>query len=197
MPFISYCKNLHIRNLPQSRSENIDSKVNGLIRDGLKLGNIKVGSAERKAPHEGSDKPGVVVATLKTTEDKKSVMMAKNKLKNNRQYSTVYINHDQTKNERLLADNFRAILSAVKNGDTNLSLRGARVVRNGSSTHRGDRDIQESSPRSAARDSERRGGRNSNSSSPSRSRDYGSQRDRSRELTGRDKRRSHQRDSRR
>ena len=190
-------RNIVIRNLPQSSNERIDTKVNGLLRDGLKLGNITVGSAERKGTHESSDKPGVVVATLKSSEDKKKVMTNKNKLKNSRQYSGVYINHDQSRDERLFADNFRAILSAVKNGDTNLTLRGARVIRTGSSPHRDTRDTRGSSPPPTTRDSERPRGRNSGSSSPQRSRDNGSLGDRPRGPAGRDSRRSHQRDSQR
>ena len=166
--------------------------MNGLLRDSLKLGSITVGSAERKVPQEGSNKPGVVVVTLKSIDDKKKIMSAKNKLKNHKQYSRVYINHDQSRSERLLADNFRAILSAVKNGATNLTLRGARVLRTGSSSDRDSRDTRKSSPPPPSRDSRRPGDRNSKPSSPSRSRDSDSRGDRSRGSAGPDDRRSHQ-----
>ena len=189
-------RNVIIHNLPESNSERIDSKVTGLLRDGLKLGSITVGSAERKVPQEGSNKPGVVVVTLKSIDDKKKIMSAKNKLKNHKRYSRVYINHDQSRSERLLADNFRAILSAVKNGDTNLTLRGARVIRTGSSSDRDSRDARKSSPPPPSRGSRRPGDRNSKPSSPSRSRDSDSRGDRSSGSAGRDDRRSHQRDSR-
>ena len=172
-------RNIIIRNLPETSSERIESKVNSLFRDGLKLGNIAASSAERKGTQECSNKPGVVIVTLKSTEDKKKVMSAKNKLKNHRQYSKVYINHDQSRSERLLADNFRAILAAVKNGDTNLAIRGARVVRTSSSD--GDsRDNIGSPPPPASRDSRRP------TDSNSRSRDRDSRRDRSRGPTGRE-----------
>ena len=96
-------RNIIIRNLPESSSKRIGSKVNSLFRDGLKLNDITVDSAERKVPQEDSNKPGVVVFTLKSTGDKKEVMSAKNKLKNHKQYSRVYIKHDQSRSDRLLA----------------------------------------------------------------------------------------------
>lgn len=163
----------------------------------MKLGNITVETAESKVTRESINKPGVVVATLKSVEDKEKVMTAKNKLKNSRQFSRVYINHDQSRDERLFADNFRAILSAVKKGNTNLTLRGARVIRTGSSPHRNTRDTHESSLPPTTRDSERPRGSNSRSSSPPRSRDNGSRGDRPRGPAGRDSRRSYQRDSQR
>ncbi len=123
-------RNIVIRNLPYSNNERIDSKVNQLIRDGLKLGHVSVASAERKIAQEGNSRPGVVIATLKSNADKKKVMTSKRELRNHKSYSSVYINHDQHKSERIMADNFRAILSALKKGDTNLSVQGSRVVRN-------------------------------------------------------------------
>lgn len=189
--------NIVIRNLPQSSNERIDTKVNGLFRDGLKLGNITLETAERKETRESINKPGVVVATLKSVEDNEKVMTAKNKLKNSRQFSRVYINHDQSRDERLFADNFRAILSAVKKGNTNLTLRGARVIRTGSSPHRNTRDTHELSLPPTTRDSERPRGSNLRSSSPPRSRDNGSRGDRPRGPAGRDSRRSYQGDSQR
>ena len=69
------------------------------------------------------------MVTLKSKEDKKTVMSVKRKLKNRRQYSKVYMNQDKPRAERLMESNFRAILSAVRQGGFNLTLRGSRVVR--------------------------------------------------------------------
>ena len=109
-------RNIIVRNLPETTFERIESKVHALFRDGLKINDITVDSAERKVPQESSDKPGVVVVTMKSKEDKKKVMSVKRKLKDHRQYSKVYIDQDKTKAERLMGSNCRAILSAVKQG---------------------------------------------------------------------------------
>lgn len=144
-------RNLIIRNLPESTNEKIDSKVNSIFRDGLKINNVLIECAERKVPQEGSNKPGVVVVTMKSASDKQKVMSVKRKLKDHRQYATVYINHDKTKSERLIEDNFRAILSAVRQRDTNLTLRGSRVVR----SENGNGDGRRRPPSPSSRDSRR------------------------------------------
>ena len=88
--------NIVIRNLPESHNENAKSKVNAIFRDGLKLSDISVEDAERKQSHSES-KPGVIVARMNSTckQDKQRVMKEKSRLKDSRQFSTVYINHDQ------------------------------------------------------------------------------------------------------
>lgn len=48
-------------------TKNIDSKVNGLFRDGLKLLDASDDSMERKGLPEGSNKPGVIVVPLIST----------------------------------------------------------------------------------------------------------------------------------
>ena len=60
-------------------------------------------------------------------------MAEQSRLKNNRRYEKAFIKHDQTREQRLLTGNFRAVVSALKHingGDSNVSLRGMRVVRN-------------------------------------------------------------------
>ena len=146
--------NIVIRSLPESGNERIDSKVNSLFRDGLKINNISVASAERKKSQDDTHKPGLIIATLKSISDKKRIMSAKNKLKDHRQYSSVHINHDQSRSERIVADNFRTILSAIKQGDTNLSVRGFRVVRTDSS-NRTPWNRRESSSNQPPRDDSR------------------------------------------
>ena len=54
-------------------------------------------------------------------------------LKNSRQHSNVYINHDQSLQERKSASNLKAIVDAVNRGDK-LALRGSGVFSNGSIT---------------------------------------------------------------
>ena len=55
-------------------------------------------------------------------------MVNKKNLKSSRQYSNVYIEHDQPKSERLIASNFRAILTAIRRRDTYIRMHGAKVI---------------------------------------------------------------------
>ena len=128
-------------------------------------------------------------------------MTKKNTLKNSTQYSNVYIHHDQPLSERVMADNFRTVLNALR--QHGLTMRGSRVVqmgRNDSQRARvpdyrqnrwssrqegGDRERHEHSPRaSGSRDSQRGspcGGRSRNEGSGSQD---NPRRDSHRESTG-------------
>lgn len=119
--------NIVIRNLPESHNENAKSKVNAIFRDGLKLSDISVEDAERKQSHSES-KPGVIVARMNSKQDKQRVMKEKSRLKDSRQFSKVYINHDQHPSERSVSTNFRKILHAMKSNKNNLMMKGSRVV---------------------------------------------------------------------
>ena len=59
-----------LRKLPESTNEDLNNKVNLLIKDGLKIRDINVRSAERKQSFNEYI-PGVVVATLGSLDDKK------------------------------------------------------------------------------------------------------------------------------
>lgn len=115
-----------VRNLPEAINEDICEKVDGLIHDGLRIRDVTVEKAERLASRHDS-KPGVVVAQFRNQEDKKRVMVAKKVLKNSRQYNQVYINHDQSREERNMARNMRTLLNGVNRGHT-LQVRGSRIV---------------------------------------------------------------------
>ncbi|KAH3716124.1 hypothetical protein DPMN_058842 [Dreissena polymorpha] len=64
--------NIVIRNMPESASENTQSKVNALLKDGLYVSHVTVGKAERKQPY----RPGVIIVTLNSKEDKHAIMKA-------------------------------------------------------------------------------------------------------------------------
>jgi len=115
-----------VRNLPEAVNENVMQKVDSVIKDGLKINDIHVVSAERKDSRNDS-RPGLVIAKFSTSEEKKTVMAAKKNLRDNRQYSTVYINHDLSREGRNLASNMRTLLSGVRRGQ-NLQVRGTRIV---------------------------------------------------------------------
>ncbi|CAG2220934.1 unnamed protein product [Mytilus edulis] len=75
--------NIVIKGLPHGKNEENNpqctlNKVNSLIRDGLKLSNIKFLKAERKVSRDS--KSGLIIAKVQSLEDKKSIMKAKSKL---------------------------------------------------------------------------------------------------------------------
>ena len=109
-------RNVVIRGLPEHQNENLKDKVNTLISSGLKVNDVKVKEVERKAT-ENSTRPGVVIANFKTVDDKKKIMASKSSLKNSRQYSNVFVENDQSREERLMARNFRTLVAAVTGGE--------------------------------------------------------------------------------
>ena len=116
--------NIVIRGLPVTPNENVSNKVNAMFKDALEVAGVSCASAERKIVNSGS-KPGVVIAKMRSHEDKRKVMLKKAYLKSNRQHSSVFISHDQSHVDRLMSNNFRTILSAIRNHD--LQVKGSRV----------------------------------------------------------------------
>lgn len=127
-----------IRNLMAHDNENITSKVEALIRDGLRLRDVMISSAERK-PSDNRGHAGVVIVTFATFSDKQNVMAVKAQLKHSSQYKRVFIHHDQTREERLMVSNLRVIVDAVRNNKSDISVVGSRVVTS-ERRDRGDRD---------------------------------------------------------
>ena len=109
-------------------NENIEEKINLLIKSHTRVDEVTV-SAARRLSSNADGKPGVVIVTFSTKEDKEKVMKSKNSLKDT-VYKQVFIHNDQPKEERLLNSNLRAIVDAVNHGNANLSVRGNRIVRN-------------------------------------------------------------------
>lgn len=120
-------RNVVIRNLPETVNENISDKVDILIKNGLKVNSVNVAFAERKSAGS-SNKPGVVVATFHSAEDKLTVMKNKPKLKGDNMYGNVYINHDMSIDDRRTSYNLRTIVDAVNRGERSLSIQGTRVI---------------------------------------------------------------------
>ena len=119
--------NIVLRGLPETSGENVSCEVNSLFKDGLKLKDIEVHLGERKCSFNES-RPGVVIAKMKSMDDKKKVMTKKATLKDNRRYQNVYIYSDQTREERLMSANFRSLISVYKSGDNNVRVRGTRII---------------------------------------------------------------------
>ena len=119
--------NIVLHGLPETSGENVSCKVNSLFKDGLKLKDIEVHSAERKRSFNES-RPGVGIAKMKSMDDKKKVMTKKASLKDNRRYQNVYIYSDQTREERLMSANFCSLISAYKSSDNNIRVSGTRII---------------------------------------------------------------------
>ena len=91
-------RNIVIRNLKchpkETTDENVTlNKVNSLVRDGLKLTDVQISAVERKQTRDG--KPGVIIATVETTEQKTKLTQNKKILKKSKQYESVYIEDER------------------------------------------------------------------------------------------------------
>ena len=116
--------NIIIRNLPERQGENILSKVNGLLKDGLKLKDVGFLKAERKVSRNPS-KPGVIVAECHSSDDMWTILKAKTTLKDSRNFREVFIEKDIPAEQRTMEANIRTIVNAI--GRNQLEMRGARV----------------------------------------------------------------------
>ena len=91
------------------------NKVNGIIRDGLKLKDIKVTNVVRKETK--SRTPGVVIATIETVEQKIKILENKKALRPTTQYSNVYIESDKKFEIRAAENNMRILLKEMGKSD--------------------------------------------------------------------------------
>ena len=114
-----------VRGLPEGQNENVLNKINGFIIDGLKLKNVAVIEAERKKSYS-RDRPGLIVAKCRSADDKELIMKTKRKLADSRNYKNVSINHDKSRDQRLLESNLKAIVDVV--GRDKLALKGSREM---------------------------------------------------------------------
>ncbi|KAH3701002.1 hypothetical protein DPMN_075985 [Dreissena polymorpha] len=152
--------NLVIRDMPEHSGENLRTKINNMFRDQLKLSGVQVHSAIRKT--STNSRPGVIITTLETIEDKEEVLKAKSLLRNS-SLSNDYIHPDQSHSERMWNSNLRAVVNAVNRGDGCIAFRGGRVVRSINANERHQTsdaiNVDPSSYRNRG-DSERAGARN-------------------------------------
>ncbi|KAH3708369.1 hypothetical protein DPMN_067818 [Dreissena polymorpha] len=96
--------NFVIKGLPFHDGENLNSKVNSLISDGLGIKSIPVLSSS-----DGGD--GIVIATLQAAEEQKIILNAKRKLKDAKKYGKVFIYKDQSTEERSINRNLKTIVN--------------------------------------------------------------------------------------
>ena len=109
-------RNIIIRNLRCDPKEETDrtvtlNKVYKLFRDSLKLKTVKIVSCERKSSK--SKKPGVIVVTIETADQKQEIMQIKNRLKNTPEYKDVYIENDRSFSTRINESNMFTVLKEL------------------------------------------------------------------------------------
>lgn len=125
-------RTLVLFNITEGRNENVVNKVNSILKDGVKLKDITVESAERKASNR-EGKPGIVVALCKSEQDKWSVLKSKSKLKDSRQYSKVIIEPHKSADRRAWEASLRE-LARVGGLKDKLLWRGGRLVKRNNSS---------------------------------------------------------------
>ena len=117
-------RNVVIFGIPESPSENIENKVNAVIREGVKV-NVEVEKAERKKSRK-EGQPGIVLAKLKNKEDKELVMKEKKKLAQSTNHKIVSIDHERSAEERRIQANMRVLSKVI--GKDKLVLKGGRLI---------------------------------------------------------------------
>lgn len=117
-----------IKNIVAHPVENVLTKTNTLVKDGLNLPGVKVISAERKLSR--NDHPGIVIVKCASPEHVQQIMDNKAKLKDNTRYRNVYISRDIPLAQRILNSNMRTIIDTI--GRDKLEMRGSMVTRRNS-----------------------------------------------------------------
>ena len=110
-----------IRNLKRAHNETdginsiVKNKVISLVRDGLKLKDVRVTSAERKQSR--GDNPGIVIATFETHEQVDKLFEAKKNLRQTNEYRSVYIDSYLSQSELSTQASFRTLLKEIGKSD--------------------------------------------------------------------------------
>ena len=132
-----------IRNLRESPNETEGSnpiaknKVISLVRDGLKIRDVRVSDAQRKKAN--GDNPGLVLATFESHEQVSKVLKAKTELRKTNDYNTVYIEPFLSQSALSTQATFRTFLREIGKSD-NYHVHGSKLIpRRRNSTARGHR----------------------------------------------------------
>ena len=122
-----------IKNLPESHGENIDRKVNDLFKEGLKLRDINVVSAERKTwnnPEGQSENgprrkyPDIIIVKLSSKGDSDKVLKSKANVRKSATYKEVFVEPERSRDERIHLANMRLLAQTV--GKDKFDLKGTR-----------------------------------------------------------------------
>ena len=129
--------------LSEEDHENVEARVNALVKDELNL-DVEVKSAVRK-PKYHDNQCGVIVVKCHNSVDKSKVMKAKSSLNTSARYKHIRIYHDKPKWQRLHESNMRQIVRCI--GTDKLVWRNNRVcepdarLNNGNRTNNDGRDV--------------------------------------------------------
>ncbi|WAR08689.1 LOW QUALITY PROTEIN: hypothetical protein MAR_018647 [Mya arenaria] len=115
-------RNIIIRGLAEIQNENTSKHA----KDILKLHGITCESAEHKTSTNQFN-PAIIVARVRSIEDKRKVMLKKPELQRNPHFNKVFIDHDLSYADRFMSRHFRAVLKALNN--QGLTMKGSRVIR--------------------------------------------------------------------
>lgn len=123
-----YEHNIVLTNIEQSDDEVTTEKVKKLIKDGLGLNDVKVVNAERKKSRR-DNVPGVIIATLESSEQRSTVLHEKKKLKSceDESMKKVFIFPDRPWSERKNDRNLQTLIETL--GSESLEWRGGRVIK--------------------------------------------------------------------
>lgn len=106
--------------------ENIVNKAKSVIKDGCKVKDAKVTSAERKKGYNG--RPGVVMVTLENKDQVDSILKGCRNLKDSNTHKRVYIERHMDKDMRAMRANARTLLKACGK-DKEYGYKGAFLVK--------------------------------------------------------------------
>ena len=112
-----------LKNLDERENENSKQRVESILNY-LMLANIHVVNAERKNS-KNIAKPGIVIATLRSIEDKAQVLSATNALRHSSRYKHIYIEPDIPGYHRKFTSNLHTIVNTL--GKEKLHIKGSRV----------------------------------------------------------------------
>lgn len=114
-------------NLREENGENIEEVCGKLVMEGLGIRGIRPVKCMRL--QSNTNRPGIVKMRVKTLQEKKDILRAKQQLKDTREYQRVYIRSSQSHEERLIRMNMETILEELPNGSQYRMTGNGRVVR--------------------------------------------------------------------
>jgi hypothetical protein len=103
-------QNVVIRNLVEKENEELEDHVNNIFAQELQI-EVKVKKLERKVKH--NNKSGVVIAKMKSLDDRGLVLSNKSKLKDSDRYRGVMIYRDKPLHERRMETNMSTLINTV------------------------------------------------------------------------------------
>jgi chaperonin cofactor prefoldin len=118
--------NIVLFGVPQAEYENVENKVNAVIKEGLKLTSITVQKAERKINNR-STAPGVIVARCRSKADKDNIMKNKSKLRLSTVYKKVMVDSDKSIEQRQAENNARVLAKVFHD---KLKVKGSKLSQN-------------------------------------------------------------------